>query len=56
MYRAHKVFEKAGIHVLPRPFPDARKRGTSWLGRLQAFNDVVIETVKIGYYRWNNWI
>jgi uncharacterized SAM-binding protein YcdF (DUF218 family) len=56
MFRAHKVFEKAGIHVLPRPFPDARKRGTSWLGRWQAFYDVVIETVKIGYYRWNNWI
>ena len=33
MYRAHRVFEKAGIHVLPRPFPDARKRGMSWISR-----------------------
>jgi uncharacterized SAM-binding protein YcdF (DUF218 family) len=56
MYRAHRVFEKAGIHVLPRPFPDARKRGTSWIGRWPAFWDVSVESVKIAYYRWKNWI
>src|SRR4026209_364096 len=28
MTRAHRVFVKAGIHVLPRPFPDALKRAT----------------------------
>jgi uncharacterized SAM-binding protein YcdF (DUF218 family) len=56
MYRAHRVFEKAGIHVLPRPFPDARKRGSSWIGRWPAFYDVSLETLKIVYYRWKNWI
>ena len=56
MYRARGAFEKAGIHVLPRPFPDARKRGSTWIGRWPAFYDVAIETVKIVYYRWKNWI
>ena len=56
MYRARRAFEKAGIHVLPRPFPDVRKRGSTWIGRWPAFNDVSIETVKIVYYRWRNWI
>src|SRR4051812_1321369 len=56
MYRAHKVFEKAGIHVLPRPFPDARKRGKVWASRWPAFYDVCVETAKIAYYRWQNWI
>ncbi len=56
MYRAHRAFEKAGIHVLPRPFPDARKRGSTWIGRWPAFNDVTMETLKIIYYRWKSWI
>ena len=56
MYRARRAFEKAGIPVLPRPFPDVRKRGSTWIGRWPAFNDVVIETAKIVYYRWKNWI
>jgi uncharacterized SAM-binding protein YcdF (DUF218 family) len=56
MYRARRVFEKAGIAVLPRPFPDARKRGATWIGHWPAFNDVCMETVKIVYYRWKNWI
>ncbi len=56
MYRARRVFEKAGIAVQPRPFPDARKRGSTWIGRVPAFYDVVIETAKIVYYRWQNWI
>jgi uncharacterized SAM-binding protein YcdF (DUF218 family) len=56
MYRASRAFEKAGIEVVPRPFPDARKRGSTWQGRWPAFFDVSIETVKILYYRWKNWI
>ncbi|MEO8131121.1 MAG: YdcF family protein [Bryobacteraceae bacterium] len=56
MYRAVRVFEKAGITVLPRPFPDARKRGSTWTGRWPAFNDLVMETAKIAYYRWKGWI
>ena len=56
MYRAARVFEKAGIVVMPRPFPDARKRGSTWIGRWPAFNDLVMETAKIAYYRWKGWI
>jgi uncharacterized SAM-binding protein YcdF (DUF218 family) len=56
MYRAVRVFRKAGINVLPRPIPDASKRGSSWSGRWPAFLDLCAETVKIGYYRARGWI
>ena len=56
MFRARRVFEKAGIHVTPRPFPDARKRGRTWIGRIPAFSDLVEENVKIVYYKWKGWI
>ena len=56
MFRAHRVFKKAGLEVLPRPFPDARKRASYWTGRWPAFLDLVGETVKIGYYYVRGWI
>lgn len=56
MYRAHRVFEKAGLHVEPRPFPDAIKRATGWQGRWSAFLDLSLESVKIVYYRARGWI
>jgi uncharacterized SAM-binding protein YcdF (DUF218 family) len=55
MHRAVQVFRKAGINVLPRPIPDASKRGSSWPGRWPAFLDLCVETVKIGYYRVRGW-
>jgi uncharacterized SAM-binding protein YcdF (DUF218 family) len=56
MGRAVRVFRKAGIDVLPRPIPDATKRGSSWPGRWPAFLDLCAETLKIGYYRARGWI
>jgi uncharacterized SAM-binding protein YcdF (DUF218 family) len=56
MFRATRAFRKAGIEVLPRPIPDARKRASSWNGRWDAFQDLVIETIKIGYYYIHGWI
>ena len=56
MYRAHRAFKKAGLEVLPRPFPDARKRASEWTGRWPAFVDLAVETLKIGYYYARGWI
>jgi uncharacterized SAM-binding protein YcdF (DUF218 family) len=56
MFRAQRAFKKAGLEVLPRPFPDARKRASQWTGRWPAFFDLVGETLKIGYYYVQGWI
>lgn len=56
MFRAYRVFRKAGIDVVPRPFPDARKRGSRWYGRWSAFMDLAQESIKIVYYRARGWI
>jgi uncharacterized SAM-binding protein YcdF (DUF218 family) len=56
MFRAHRAFTKAGLDVLPRPYPDAGKRAVRWSGRWPAFLDLVGETVKIGYYYARGWI
>jgi uncharacterized SAM-binding protein YcdF (DUF218 family) len=51
MYRALRVFRKVGLDVKPRPFPDVIKRSNCVTCRWEAFQDVIIEVVKIGYYR-----
>ena len=56
MFRAKRAFEKAGIAVVPRPFPDVRKRITQFRGRWPAFLDLVVETAKISYYYARGWI
>lgn len=56
MFRASRAFKKAGLDVLPRPFPDVRKRATTWTGRWPAFIDLVTETAKIVYYFLRGWI
>jgi uncharacterized SAM-binding protein YcdF (DUF218 family) len=56
MFRAYRAFKKAGLDVLPRPFPDVRKRAAGWTGRWPAFMDVILETIKIGYYQARGWI
>ena len=56
MYRASRAFQKAGLPVLPRPFPDVLKRTESWQGRWPAFLVIVGETAKIMYYRVRGWI
>ena len=37
MYRASRAFAKAGLRVMPSPFPDALKSGQSRLGRWPVF-------------------
>jgi uncharacterized SAM-binding protein YcdF (DUF218 family) len=56
MYRAYRAFQKAGLDVVPVPFPDAIKRGSFWQGRWPAFLDLVVESGKILYYRVRGWI
>lgn len=56
MFRAARVFRKAGLPVLLRPYPDVLKRATSWQGRWPAFLDLVSETAKIVYYRLAGWM
>lgn len=56
MFRAYRVFRKLGIQVLPRPVPDAVKRGASFRRRWPAFLDLAIETCKIAYYYARGWI
>ena len=56
MFRAVRAFRKAGVEVIPRPIPDASKRGGVWNLRWDAFVDLITETAKIGYYRVRGWI
>jgi uncharacterized SAM-binding protein YcdF (DUF218 family) len=56
MYRANRVFKKVGLNVRADPVPEAIKRAGRWDGRWPAFVDLVIETVKIGYYKTRGWI
>jgi len=56
MFRAYHAFKKAGLDVMPRPFPDVKKRANGWAGRWPAFLDLVQESIKIVYYRVHGWI
>lgn len=56
MFRAAKVFRKAGIPVTPKPFPEGMKRGSHWRGRVSVFFDLIDETAKISYYKGKGWI
>jgi uncharacterized SAM-binding protein YcdF (DUF218 family) len=56
MYRARRAFEKAGLRVRPRPFPDAIKAAQRGNGRWTAFCLLVEETAKIAVYRFRGWI
>ena len=50
------AFRKAGLDVIPRPFPDARKRAGRFESRWPVFIELSRETVKYWFYRWNGWI
>jgi uncharacterized SAM-binding protein YcdF (DUF218 family) len=56
MYRAYRVFRKAGIDIQPRPLPDAAKQIGSWGNRWPVFLGLCVETGKIGYYFARGWI
>ena len=56
MWRAIRVFRKAGIPAEPCPVPDAGKRYGSWELRVPVFVELVTEVAKIAWYRWQSWI
>ncbi|HLK17566.1 MAG TPA: YdcF family protein [Bryobacteraceae bacterium] len=56
MFRAVRVFHKAGIDIAPRPLPDAAKRINSWPYRWPVFWGLCLETTKIVYYYARGWI
>jgi uncharacterized SAM-binding protein YcdF (DUF218 family) len=56
MFRAYRVFRKAGIDVTPSPFPDAIKQSMSRLNRWPVFLGLCMETGKIAYYFIRGWI
>jgi uncharacterized SAM-binding protein YcdF (DUF218 family) len=56
VWRAYRVFRKAGIGVDPWPVPDVLKRSGAWPERSELFIELCRETAKIGWYRWKGWI
>jgi uncharacterized SAM-binding protein YcdF (DUF218 family) len=56
MFRAARVFRKAGIDIAPRPLPDASKQIGAWKDRWPVFWGLCLETAKIGYYFARGWI
>jgi len=56
MYRASRVFAKAGIRVVTMPAPDLLKRTNSLVSRWQCFWDLAAECARIAYYRFEGWI
>jgi uncharacterized SAM-binding protein YcdF (DUF218 family) len=56
MFRATRAFQKVGLDVLPRPFPDARKSSQNLLNRWGTFLTLAQESAKIVYYRIRGWI
>jgi uncharacterized SAM-binding protein YcdF (DUF218 family) len=56
MYRARRVFQKIGLEVAPRPFPEVEERVENLLGRWDAFLELTTETGKISYYYLCGWI
>jgi len=56
MYRALRTFQKAGLNVVPRPFPDAIKRSGSRVERWPVFFELCEEAVKTAYYWGRGWI
>jgi uncharacterized SAM-binding protein YcdF (DUF218 family) len=55
MRRASRAFQKAGLAVIPRPFPDALKRVNDWRDRWRIFLDLIQESIKAGYYWSRGW-
>jgi len=57
MFRALRVYRKAGIDCEPLPIPDIKKRSlVSWRNRGSAFLELSLETIKILYYAARGWV
>jgi uncharacterized SAM-binding protein YcdF (DUF218 family) len=55
MYRARRVFSRAGINTEPWPVPDVWKLSLTWEGRWSAFLTLVREAGGIAYYWLRGW-
>jgi uncharacterized SAM-binding protein YcdF (DUF218 family) len=56
MFRASRVFRKAGVEVRPHPIPDVLKRYSFWNRRWNAFLDLCEEQAKMSYYAFRGWM
>ncbi len=56
MFRAIRVFRRAGVDVQPRPIPDLMKMDGRWYYRWQVFLMLAVETGKIAYYEARGWM
>ena len=56
MYRAIRVFGKLGMHVSPMAAPDVLQATEHWNGRFPAFQTMLVESVKIAYYKLRGWM
>jgi uncharacterized SAM-binding protein YcdF (DUF218 family) len=56
MYRAIRVFRKLGIDVAPMAVPDVLKSAKHWNARFPDFETLIVESVKIAYYKLHGWI
>ena len=56
MFRAWRCFQKLGIPVISRPFPDLLKRSNQLPKRWEGFLILSGELASIGYYRIRGWI
>lgn len=56
LYRAKRVFRKAGIDVIPRALPDGLKSGSSIASRPTAAVTEALELTKIVYYYARGWM
>lgn len=56
MYRAAACFRRAGLDIDTLPIPDVRKYYNGYVFRWPIAADLLKETAKIIYYRWEGWI
>jgi len=56
MFRARRAFEAAGLHVVPRPFPDVLKQYTAFWNREYCVVTLASESAKIAFYWWKGWL
>jgi len=56
MFRAIRVFRKLGIDADPMAAPDVLHSTEHWNGRFPALETMLVESVKIAYYKLRGWI
>jgi len=56
MFRAIRVFQKAGIDVVPKAVPDAVTRSDTWTKRAGVAANEIDELLKMIYYKLRGWM